>query len=174
MQTNLIRAAKWTATAVAGLLIALGVNSAWSRVSKWVSPPPPPVAEQIDTVVRTVARRGLSLQYQSTSRLHPGGDFSYIFVFRPVLRPNTTIPPSSALRIYDVRHGSLRLAYSLKPLSTDAYTRRPWTFGVDVLNVSDLYGNGTDEIVAALGCMPQMPSRPSPSSSDGRQEPTRT
>jgi hypothetical protein len=146
-----IRAAKWAGAAVAGLLLALGVQSAWTRIGRWISPPPRPIAEQIDSLVHLAASRGLSLQYQSTARLHPGGGLSHVFVFKPELRRQTITIPSSELRIYDVKSGRLQLAYRLRPLGRDAYSRSPWTFGIDVLNVSDLYSNGADEIVAALG-----------------------
>jgi hypothetical protein len=149
---SLLRAAKWTAAAVASLLLALGVQSAWHRASRWISPPPPPVAEQIDSLVRIAAQHRFALLYQSTARLHPGRDLSYIFVFKPdrPIGEGPFPPPPSELRIYDLRHGSLRLAYRLQPLTRFEKVANPWTFGVNVLNVSDLDGNGADEIVAAL------------------------
>jgi hypothetical protein len=148
---NLRRALKWTGVAVASLLLALGVQSSWSRIGTWVSPPPPPLARQIDDLVHVAARHGLALQYQSTARLHPGGDLSYVFVFKPAPSPRSVVWPSSELRIYDVRGGRLKSAYLLRPLTTDAYTKRPWTFGIDALDVASLSADGTDEIVASLG-----------------------
>jgi hypothetical protein len=73
-------------------------------------------------------------------------------VFKPELGRETIIVPSSELRIYDVKGGRLKLAYRLRPRGReDAFPQARWTFGIDVLNVSDLYNNGANEIVAALG-----------------------
>src|ERR1700758_2420309 len=98
---TLSRAARWVGAAAAIPLLALGVQSAWVHVGRWITPPPPPIAEQIDTLVHVAAQRGLALDYQSTARLRPGGELSYIFVFDPP-QPEMAVRPSSELRIYDL------------------------------------------------------------------------
>ena len=150
-QNPFLRVVIWAAGVVGAFLLVLGAGSAAKHVSGWVSPPPPPVAQQIDNIVRSAAQQGLTLQSQAAARLHPGGDLSYIFVFRPSTRGKYGEAPSSVLSIYDVRHRSLRLAYRLRPVAEEPRTPLPFrSFRINVLSVADLYGNHTDEIVAAL------------------------
>lgn len=150
-QNVLVRVGIWALGVVGAFLLVLGAGSAVRHVSGWVSPPPPPLAQQIDSIVRDAAQHGLTLQSQAAARLHPGGDLSYIFVFRPSKYGKYGQAPSSVLRIYDVRHKSLRLAYRLRPVFNDPKVPRPFrSSGINVLSVADLYGNRTDEIVAAL------------------------
>jgi hypothetical protein len=149
MRRTLFRVGIWAAGIVGALLLGLGVNSAVHHIENWVSPPPPPLADQIDQIVHGEALEGWTLQYQTVSRLHPGGDLSYIQVFAPS-NPIVASQRTWELRIYDLHRGRLSLAYRLRPIWRPAESKIPYTFGITVLAAGVISQNGTAQIVATL------------------------
>jgi hypothetical protein len=143
------RIAKWFFVGAGTLLLGLGVQSAWVRVGHWISPPPPPLPQQVDRLIHREAQSGLFLDDQETARLHPGGELSYVFLFKPPAKTSDFSPPSSELRIYDLHHGRLKLRYRLRPVVTFPNERYKQTFGISLLPTEPGPGN-SEEVVASL------------------------
>jgi hypothetical protein len=147
--TRLRRAIRWVAVGIAAGLLALGVDSAWNHASHWVHPPPPPIADQIDTLVHNEAATGNALTYEAVARLRPGGDQSTIFVFNPTPKRRYA-RTSSEFRVYDVVRGRLRLTFRFRPVAYP-HEKYPWTFDIQVLGSADYNGDGQGDVLLALG-----------------------
>src|SRR5437773_6120430 len=124
--TSVKRALRWAGLVVLTGLIGLGLASAWNHAARWISPPPPPIAYQIDALVSAEAGRGLSLGYQGSARFHPGRELSWMFVFEHMQNPRGT--PYSEFQIYDILNGRLRLTFDYTPLASTRFMEWPWGF----------------------------------------------
>lgn len=154
------RASKWVVVGAATVLLGLGVQSAWKHIGQWISPPPPPVPQQIDSLIHQAAQAHLILDTQTTVRLHPGGDFSYVFVFRPDVKPTVFPQQSWQLWVFDSVHHRLKRRYRLQPIAYDHVPsatldgkRVPATtyrggFSISLLQPQNAEGGGQELVVA--------------------------
>ena len=109
-------------------------------LDRW-RPPPAPIAEQLNGIVRDAARAGLRVAETTEADLHGSGETSRILVLRSALRSERKRPDE--LRIYDVSAGRLRLRFRFAPTPSREVTLR-------LAEVADIDGNGSTEIVASL------------------------
>src|SRR5439155_10770454 len=117
------------------------VTAAQYAFDRWQAPPPP-IAQQLNDVVREAARNGLRVAESYRADLHGSGERSRILVLRPTARATRPIP--NELRIYDVSDGRLRLRFRFVPRTAGVPP------SVHLADVADFDGNGSMEILVSL------------------------
>jgi hypothetical protein len=115
-KTTFGRVATWVGIAVAGTLITLGVRTVVTRTVDLVNPSPPSLEAQLEKILRTSALKGYQLAYSRSIDFRGPDRQSRVLVFRNFSRGDIR-GSSDELRIYDLAHGRLQLAFAFQPVA---------------------------------------------------------
>ena len=154
-----LSALKWFAFVVLTTLVGFGVKATiYDPFRTLVSPPPPSLDSQYLQLIRSASKMNLRLDAMKGVDLRGSGKVSRLMLFTPLTQYGE-LDQSDAIRIYDVNHGRLHLAFSFRPIGIETWTEKRKHksalvhryirhYSIEILDAGDLDKNGASEIVA--------------------------